>query len=79
MKQRTTLILEEAVMEGVRKLAHRRRTEMSRVVNELLSAGLRQANCKPPAALPELPRFQLGTPVINLADRDALAAMMEAE
>lgn len=75
--ERTTLILEDACMDGVRELARREHREISRVVNELLAEGLqRQQMTKP--RLCELPAYRMGQPKENLADRDALEAAMEA-
>jgi hypothetical protein len=74
--KRTTLILDEAVWEGIRQVAHERRTEMSKLVNEWLREGLRRERAKRPV-LSELPRHDLGDPGINLADRDVLESVME--
>jgi hypothetical protein len=74
--KRTTLILDEAVWEGIRQVAHLRRTEMSRLVNEWLSEGLRRERAKRPV-LTELPFHDLGDPGIDLADRDVLESVME--
>lgn len=73
--KRTTLIIEEGLLDGVRREAHRRDCDMSVVVNDCLRAGLHR---RKPAAAPELPAFALGRPRANLADRDALEAVMDA-
>jgi hypothetical protein len=72
---RTTLILEDACIEGVRRLAQGEHRNMSRVVNELLAEGLQRRNksCRKPF---QLPVFPMGTARINLGDRDALEAVM---
>ncbi len=73
--KRTTLILEDACMEGVRSLAQRERLDMSRVVNELLAEGLQRRTRI--SRLPfHLPVFRMGTPRVNISDRDALDAVM---
>jgi hypothetical protein len=72
---RTTLILEDACIEGVRRLAQREHRNMSRVVNELLAEGL-QRRIKTGRTPFQLPVFPMGTPRINLGDRDALEAAM---
>jgi hypothetical protein len=75
--KRTTLVLEEGLLEGVRREARRRDCDLSTVVNECLRAGLhrrRQAGDPPPP----LPTFAMGRPRANLADRDALEALMDA-
>ncbi len=72
---RTTLILEDACIEGVRLLAQREHRNMSRVVNELLADGL-QRRIKANRTPFQIPVFPMGTPRINLGDRDALEAAM---
>ncbi|MGC9451876.1 MAG: hypothetical protein ACP5I4_10560 [Oceanipulchritudo sp.] len=76
MMKRTTLILEDGVFEGVKEVSHRRRVDMSKVVNEWLSAGLQRekATREAPVALPQ---YAMGRPRVNLADRDGLEAAME--
>lgn len=74
--KRTTLILEDACLDGVRELAQRERRDMSRVVNELLAEGLRRRRQPAPRAF-TLPAFRMGSPRVNLADRDAIEAAME--
>lgn len=75
--KRTTLILDEGLLEGIRREAQRRECDMSTVVNECLRTGLhrRKAVTPSPSALPV---FALGRPRVNLADRDALEAAMDA-
>jgi hypothetical protein len=75
--KRTTLILEDGIMEGVRREARRRDCDMSTVVNECLRAGLHKRKAATPPS-PALPVFSLGRPRVNLADRDALEAAMDA-
>ena len=72
---RTTLILEDACIESVRRLAQREHRNMSRVVNELLAEGL-QRRMKVSRTPFRLPVFPMGAPRINLSDRDALEAVM---
>jgi hypothetical protein len=76
-RKRTTLVLEEGLLEGIRREAHRRDCDLSTVVNDCLRAGLhrRKPADAPP---PDLPVFALGRPRVNLADRDALEAVMDA-
>lgn len=75
--KRTTLVLEEGLLEGVRREARRRDCDLSTIVNECLRAGLhrRRPAAEPP---PALPVFALGRPRASLADRDALEALMDA-
>lgn len=75
--KRTTLILEDAIMEGIREAAHASRRDMSVVVNEFLREGLQRHAMAGPAEA-ELPSFAMGRPRVNLADRDILEQIMEA-
>jgi predicted transcriptional regulator len=74
--KRTTLILEDACIEGVRELAQKEHREMSRVVNELLAEGL-QRRAQVRRGTFQLPAFRMGQARVNLGDRDALEAAME--
>jgi len=74
--KRTTLILEEGCMEAVREIARREGRPISDVVNELLAEGLQKRRSKAAARF-ELPRFRMGAPRVDVADRDALEAAMD--
>jgi hypothetical protein len=74
--KRTSLILEDSCMAGIRELAHRQGRQMSQVVNELLSEGLLRHQAQTPSEF-ELPQFEMGRPRVDLADRDALESVME--
>jgi len=73
--KRTTLILEDGCMDRVRALAKRQGRTMSEVVNEILAEGLQRRRAK--LSSTTLPSFSMGRPRIDLADRDALEAVME--
>jgi hypothetical protein len=75
--KRTTLILEDACVEGVRKLARQEGRQMSQVVNEILTEGLMRRRRKPRRTI-ELPAFSMGRPRVNLADRSALESLMDS-
>jgi hypothetical protein len=75
--KRTTLVLEEAVMDAVRELARKQKRQLSRVVNELLLEGVRKRRKPRPGGF-ELPSFSMGKPRVNLADRNALEALMDS-
>lgn len=75
--KRTTLVLEDGCMEGVRQLARRERRQISEVVNELLAEGLQRRRGRREAAM-DLPTFAMGRPRVNLADRDALESLMDS-
>lgn len=75
--KRTTLVLEDACIDGVRALARRQGRQMSEVVNELLAEGLQRRRTGGRTAL-ELPVFSMGRPRVNLGDRNALEALMDS-
>lgn len=49
---------------------------MSRVVNELLADGLQRRTQSSPTSPFHIPSFAMGSPRINISDRDALEAAM---
>lgn len=63
-------------MEEIRGIARRERRPMSAVVNELLSEGLVRRN-QPLSQEFRLPKFDMGRPPVDLADRDSLESVME--
>ena len=75
--KRTTLVLEDGCIEGVRQLARRERRQLSEVVNELLAEGLqrRRIRQRPPLVLPT---FAMGKPRVHLGDRNALESLMDS-
>jgi len=75
--KRTTLVLEDACMDGIRELAHREGRQLSEVVNTLLAEGLRRRKLGRPKRF-ELPSFSMGRPRVNLGDRNALEALMDS-
>ena len=74
--KRTTLILEEGCLEGVKNLARKENRTMSEVVNEILAEGIQKRSASESLDF-ELPTFQMGEARIDLGDRDALEAAME--
>jgi hypothetical protein len=74
--KRTTLVLEDACIEGVRELARAENRDMSRVVNELLAEGLQRRATAEPSTF-KLPAFRMGAPRVNIGDRDALESALE--
>jgi hypothetical protein len=75
--KRTTLVLEDGCMEAVRELARKENRTLSEVVNDLLAEGVARRKAGPTGGAIELPRHSMGKPRVNLADRDALEALME--
>ena len=75
--KRTTLILEDSCMRGVRNLARKENRQLSQIVNELLTEGLQRHKTHLSAPF-ELPVFSMGRPRVNLGDRNALEALMDS-
>lgn len=75
--KRTTLVLEDGCIDGVRQLARREGRQLSEVVNELLAEGLQRRRARQRPTL-ELPSFAMGTPRVNLGDRNALESLMDS-
>lgn len=75
--KRTTLILEEACLAGIRDLARHEGKNMSEVTNELLAEGLQRRKARKRIEF-TLPSFSMGNPRINLGDRNALEALMDS-
>ena len=72
--KRTTLILEDGCIEGIRELARRQGRTMSALVNGLLVEAL--GHRRTSQELPHLPSFSMGRPRVDVADRDALEAVL---
>lgn len=77
LMKRTTLMLEEGCMDGLRRLALREGRTLSAVVNEILAEGLRKRRQRAAPERLDLPTFSMGQSRIDLADRDALESAME--
>lgn len=78
---KTTLNIDDTVMQRLREEAARRGTTMS----ALVEAGLRrvldepQADGRRPRKLPKLPAWSSGGARVDLSNRDELYAAMEAQ
>ena len=78
---KTTLNIDDSVMQRLREEAARRQTTMS----ELVEAGLRRVLAapvgagNPPDPLPPLPTWDSGGRLVDIDDRDALYRAMEEE
>jgi len=73
---KTTLNIDDEVMQRLREEAARRKCTMS----ELVEAGLRRVLSDRPAGdkgLPDLPRFRSDGVRVDVADREQLYALME--
>ncbi len=75
---RTTLILEDACMEEVRRVARAENRKLSDLVNELLVEGLQRRKRRIERTGFDLPSFSMGEPRVNLGDRDALESFLES-
>lgn len=76
---KTTLNIDDTVMRRLREEAAR----SGRTMSELVEAGLRRVLAEPPAGqhpdnLPPLPAWRSGGARVNIADRDALSAVMDS-
>jgi plasmid stability protein len=73
---KTTLNIDDTVMQRLREEAARQ----GRTMSELVEAGLRRVLAESPRAasqLPDLPRWKSGGAQVDVADRDALLEAME--
>ena len=73
---KTTLNIDDTVMERLRREAARRGSTMSELVEAALRLFLARSRRRP-APLPELPSFDGGGALVDVADRDALYQAME--
>jgi len=74
---KTTLVLDDSVAARLRREAQRRRTTMSQIVEDALRRYLDARPEKP--KLPPLPVHDMGVPLVDIADRDALYDAMEGD
>lgn len=72
---KTTLNIDDTVMQQLRREAARQGRTMSDLVETALR--LLFASRKPPRDLPSLPAFRSGGQLVDVADRDALYQAME--
>ncbi len=75
--KRTTLILEDSCLEGIRNLARREGKNLSQVANELFAEGLHRRKAKKKPEF-EIVSFAMGKPRVNLGDRNALESLMDS-
>jgi len=74
---KTTLIIPDPVVRDLKRYAAKRGTTMSELASELLRQGM--AERPKPARLPPLPSFKAGPLLVDVANRDALYDLLEAE
>jgi hypothetical protein len=75
--KRTTLIIEESCLEGIRNLARREGKNLSQVANELFAEGLRRRKGRKRPEF-KIASYSMGNPRVNLGDRNALEALMDS-
>jgi len=73
---RTTLVLDDACMKKLRRLAHDQGKTLTSLVNELLIEGVHRREQPERTIKPAIPTFSMGVPKVDLADRDALEDVM---
>jgi hypothetical protein len=74
---RTTVALDDRLLTRVKEKAHREGRTLQDCLNELIAAGLVQQQSSSPTRDREFPAFELGEPLVDLADREALYDQME--
>jgi hypothetical protein len=74
---KTSLIIPDALYRQLKRRAADRKTTISELVTEYLRKGLAEKPGKKP--LLPLPTFDLGRPLVNIADRSALHEAMDRE
>ncbi len=74
IRMKTTLVLPDNLVRTIKRRAAERGTTLSQVVAEALTRGLEAA---PITDLPPLPTHRMGTPRVDVADRNALYDAME--
>ena len=72
---RTTIDLDANVTRDLKRRAERERKSMGQVASEILARGLAEAPAEPPKC--EWISHDLGVPLIDLEDKDALWAILD--
>lgn len=73
---KTTLIINDSLMNQIKSLAAIQGTTLSRKVESLLRMALSKEKIKP-KKLPKIPSFSMGEALVDINDRDALYEAME--
>jgi hypothetical protein len=74
-RMKTTLVIDDGIFRRVKHEAVARRQTRSQIVETALRQFLDRKGASAPA--PALPRFDLGAPLVDIADREALYQAME--
>jgi hypothetical protein len=72
------LILHDRRLADLKRLAAERGQTLSSLVDQFLAEGLSRS-CAPRRRTTPLPAFDMGEPLLNVADRDQLYEAMERE
>ena len=75
--KRTTLILDERAFRELKKLSAAEGRTLSDLVNQVIQMGLATYKKPPQKSRTTLPKFSMGAPMVDLADRDQLYARMD--
>ena len=76
-RMKTTLLIPDPVFDDLKRQAAKRGTTLSALAAELLRKGLTER--PKPIKLPPLPKFNAGSAWVDVADRDALYDVLDAE
>ncbi len=76
---KTTLVINDNVMRRVKQEAAKHGYTISELVEDALRRMLKEFERGPRKDLPPLPVADLGVPLVDIADRDALYRAMEEE
>ena len=77
---RTTFVVEDPIYRRARRQAERRKVPLSSLMNQALDQYLTELETTPPnpaPTAPDLPTFSMGSPTVDVNDRDALFRRME--
>ena len=79
--RKTTINIEDAIMERLKEEAARRNTTMGALVEAGIRRILGEGEAPAPVAaeLPPLPLHHMGKPLVDLADREALYEVLDRE
>jgi hypothetical protein len=74
---RTTLLLDDAHMLRLKNLARAQGRTMTDLINEFIAEGLAARSAPRSERVLKLPLYDMGRPRVNVADREALEAILE--
>lgn len=75
---KTTLVIDDTVMQRLREEAVRTHRTISELVETALR-GMLEAKAVAPSAIPQLPTFHGGIPLVDISNREALYSAMEED